>query len=184
MIFKRRKIDPLRETLYAIYHTKQGISRIEVLMDKISSRRERLLEIAAKLETRGESFLAKKYAAEIAKLDRIYNRLADLRLVLEKVNMSLEYALTLKNFREIASEINGLISELKKLPETTIPEIGLVLTNLEYSIKNLENIDYGIPDATDISVATDSDVNRIIEEAREIVKKKLEPEIVSDNSVV
>ena len=98
MIFKKKRVDPMRETLYAIYSVKQGISRLEVLMDRISSRRKRMLEVAATLEARGESFLAKKYAAEISKLDKIYSRLADLKLVLEKISISLEYAMSLRKY--------------------------------------------------------------------------------------
>ncbi len=182
MIFRKKKIDPVRETIYAIYNTKKGISKLEALMDRINSRRNRMLEVAAQLEARGETFLAKKYAAEIAKLDKINNRLADLVLVLEKISISLEYALSLKNFREIASEVSDLLNELKKLPETTIPEIGLVLSNLEYSIKNLESMNYGTPDLEMDITPSGSEVDKIIEEAREILRKKLETETLAEPS--
>jgi division protein CdvB (Snf7/Vps24/ESCRT-III family) len=191
MIFKKKKIDPIRETVYAIYNLKRGINRLEALMDRIMSRRKRMLEIAAQLEARGESFLAKKYAAEIAKLDKIYSRLADLKLVLEKISISLEYTLSLRNFQSTARDIAALLNDLKRLPETTIPEIGLMITNLEHSIKNLEETDYDIIDLPDITYASDRDVGRIIEEAREILRKKLETEMstsgtgsmVGDNTV-
>jgi len=182
LVFKRKKqIDPLRETLRAIYGAKQGISRIEALMDKISSRRARMLEIAGQLEARGETYLARKYAEEISKLDKIYNRLADIRLFLEKISLSLEYAISYKSFREIASEVAVLLNDLKKIPEATVPEVNMVLTDLEYSIRNLEEMDYSIPEASEPVVSDTNEVNKIIEEAREIIKKKLETEISVDS---
>ncbi|MEM4619218.1 MAG: hypothetical protein QW607_03275, partial [Desulfurococcaceae archaeon] len=78
MIFKKKK-NPLREAIYAAYHVKNGISKLDILVDRIKTRRNRLLEIAAELEARGESFLAKKYASEVSKLDNICNRLLDIR---------------------------------------------------------------------------------------------------------
>ncbi len=182
MIFKKKKVDPIRETVYAIYNVRQGINRLEVLMDRIMTRRKRMLDVAAQLEARGETFLAKKYASEIAKLDKIYNRLADLKLVLEKIAISLEYALSLKKFQETARDISNLLSELKKLPETTIPEIGLVIANLEHSIKKLEEINYTFPEAPDLTYSSDHEVGKIIEEAREILKKKLETELTVPNN--
>ena len=182
MIFKRKKVDPIRETVYAIYNVKQGINRLDVLMDRIMSRRRRLLDIAAQLEARGESFLARKYASEIAKLDKIYSRLADLKLVLEKLAIGLEYTLSVRKFHETARDISALLNELKKLPETTIPEIGLIITNLEHSIKNLEESNYTIPDAPDLTYSSDHEVSKIIEEAREIVKKRLETELTVNDT--
>ncbi|RLG79620.1 MAG: hypothetical protein DRO13_05655, partial [Thermoprotei archaeon] len=107
----------------------------------------------------------------------IYARLADLRLVLEKISMGLEYALSVKNFQEIAREVSKLLKDLKKLPETTIPEIGLILVNLEHSIRNIEEATVGVADSHDFFVASDSEVNRIMSEAREILRKKLETEL-------
>jgi len=179
LLFRRRKINPYKETLYAIYHAKNGISRIEALIDRINARRRKMLEIAAQLEMRGETFLAKRYAAEIAKLDKISSRLADLKLVLEKVVLSLEYAMTIHNFRGIASQVLSITKELKKLPESTIPDLGLVFANLEVSLRNLEDLDYNIPDIEFNAPTTDVDAERVLYEAREIVRKKLETELLS-----
>ncbi len=181
MIFRRRKVNPYRETLYAIYNVKQGINRIETLMDRISSRRRRMLEMTAQLEVKGETFLAKRYASEIAKLDKIYARLADLKLVLEKIVLSLEYALTIHNFRGIAREVLKITNELKKLPEATIPDIGLLFANLESTLRNLEDSTYTLPDigsSMNMDTILDGDSERVLTEAREILKKKLESELV------
>ena len=75
-----------------------------------------------------------------------------------------------------------MLNELKKLPETTIPEIGLIITNLEHSIKNLEESNYTIPDAPDLTYSSDHEVSKIIEEAREIVKKRLETELTVNDT--
>lgn len=176
MIFKK-KIDPIKETIRAKYSVQQGIRRLEVLMDKIMTRRRKMLDIAAQLEARGETFLAKKYAAEIAKLDKIHNRLANYKLVLEKIDISLEYTLIVKKFHATAHAISELLSELKKLPETTIPEIGLMLAELEHSIKNLEETENVIPDFSNLDYldyASSHEIDKIIEEARAILKEKLE----------
>lgn len=182
MVFRRRKVNPYKETLYAIYNVKQGMSRIEALMDRIKSRRHRMLEIAAQLEMRGETFLAKKYASEIAKLDKIHSRLADLRLVLEKIVLSLEYAMTIHNFKGIAKEVLNLTNELKKLPEATIPDIGLLFANLESTLRNLEMSSYEVPDIGSSFIVEDyTDSEKILMEAREIIKKKLETELAVSN---
>ncbi|MET1159764.1 MAG: hypothetical protein ABWW65_02275 [Thermoprotei archaeon] len=182
MIFRRRRVDPVRETLYALYHVKQGISRIEALMDRIMNRRKKLLEVAAKLEARGETFLAKKYAVEISKLDKIYARLADLRLVLEKISTSLEYALSLRNFKEVSENILEILNDVKKLPESTIPEIGLVIANLEHYLRNIEESSISMPEMASVfELPSDNETEKILSEAREIVKKRLEAELPSDN---
>jgi len=68
LVFKR-KIDPVRETLAAIYKINQGISKIEYLLDKLNSRRDKLIEYAISLENRGERFLAKKYVEEAKRIE-------------------------------------------------------------------------------------------------------------------
>ncbi len=176
LIFRKKK-DPVKETLYAIYHAREAGMRIELLMDKIRGRRRKLLEMAAELDARGQSYLAKKYAQEIAKLDKIYARLSDLRLVLEKISTSLEYALTIRNFKVIARDVLGITSEIRKLPETTIPDIGLSITQLEYNLRNLEDMDLGIVDIGGYDVPSSTDVEKILEEARLIVHRKLVPEV-------
>ncbi len=182
LLFRRRKINPYKETLYALYNVKQGISRIEILIDKIKARREKLFEMTAQLEMRGETFLAKRYASEIAKLDKIIERLTTLRLVLEKVSLGLEYALTLHNFNGVAREVLGVIDELKKLPEATIPDIGLTFANIEASLRNLENTDIEVPDISPPHIGMDTDAEKILQEAREIVRSKLEGELMTETS--
>uniref|UniRef100_A0A7C4D7G2 Uncharacterized protein n=1 Tax=Staphylothermus marinus TaxID=2280 RepID=A0A7C4D7G2_STAMA len=181
MIFKKKK-NPLREAIYAAYHVKNGISKLDILVDRIKTRRNRLLEIAAELEARGESFLAKKYASEVSKLDNICNRLLDIRLVLEKISLVLEYSINRRIFEETMREVYSLLTDLKKLPESTIPELGLTLVNIEYSIKNIldDYIELGFN--IEYSPPSDENVNKILEEAKTILKNRLEADLSPETS--
>ncbi len=177
MVFRRRKKDPYKETIYALYNAKQALGKIELLMDRISNRRRRMLEMTAELEMRGQKYLAKRYAQEIVKLDKIYTRLSNLHLVLEKIAVSLEYALTIRNFKGIAHEVLSITSEIKRLPESTIPDISLSLTNLEYALRSLEDMDLSMIDMMAYEPGSSSEVEKILEEAREILGKKLMADI-------
>jgi division protein CdvB (Snf7/Vps24/ESCRT-III family) len=173
LIFRKKKRDPFKDAVYALYSAKQARSRIELLMDKISSRRRRLLEMAAELELRGQKYLAKRYAQEIAKLDGIYSRLGSLNLILEKISVSLEYSITLRNFKSIAHEVLALTGQIRKLPESTIPDLSMSLANLEYSLRSIEDTGGDIVDMGNYEPATSSDVEKILAEAREILKRRL-----------
>ncbi len=177
LVFRRKKKDPFKETVYAIYNARQASMRIEMLMDRIRSRRRRLLEMAAELDMRGQKYLAKRYAQEIAKLDKMYARLSNLHLVMEKISASLEYALTMRNFSVIARDVLGLTEDIKKLPESTIPDIGLSLTQLEYSLRSIADQASISMDVVDYEPASSSEVEKILEEARLIVNRKLVPDI-------
>ncbi len=177
LVFRRRKKDPYKETIYALYNAKQALGKIELLMDRISNRRRRMLEMTAELEMRGQKYLAKRYAQEIVKLDKIYTRLSNLHLVLEKIAVSLEYALTIRNFKGIAHEVLSITSEIKRLPESTIPDISLSLTNLEYALRSLEDMDLSMIDMMAYEPGSSSEVEKILEEAREILGKKLMADI-------
>ncbi len=177
LVFRRKKKDPFKETVYAIYNARQASMRIEMLMDRIRSRRRRLLEMAAELDMRGQKYLAKRYAQEIAKLDKMYARLSNLHLVMEKISASLEYALTMRNFSVIARDVLGLTEDIKKLPESTIPDIGLSLTQLEYSLRSVADQASISMDVVDYEPASSSEVEKILEEARLIVNRKLVPDI-------
>ncbi len=177
LVFRRKKKDPFKETIYAIYNARQASMRIEMLMDRIRNRRRRLLEMAAELDMRGQKYLAKRYAQEIAKLDKMYARLSNLHLVMEKISASLEYALTMRNFSVIAKDVLGLTEDIKRLPESTIPDIGLSLTQLEYSLRSIADQATISMDVVDYEPASSSEVEKILEEARLIVNRKLVPDI-------
>lgn len=171
MVF-RKKIDPLRETYVALYKVKQGISRFESLMDKISIRKSKLLEYAVKLEERGEKFLAKKAIEEAGKLDKLYTRIAGYKLILEKVASILEFLVVTHNYRELSSELLNLLRDLKSLPESAIPDVNIVLSDLELSLMKLSEFDYTIEELS-FTPVSNNDVERILNEAREIYRAKL-----------
>lgn len=171
MIFKRR-VDPVRETLVAIYKSNQGISRLDSLLDKLSSRRDKLLEYAITLENRGEKFLANKYVEEAKRIEDLHNRLSDLKLVLMKITMGLEKVLVTHDFRGLANELVTILGDVKKLPEASLPEINSIVVEVESSIAKLKDFSYTLDDLS-FSVVNDDEVNKILCEAREIIKNKL-----------
>jgi len=177
LVFKNKEREVLRKALYALQSVKYSIRRLEVLMDTITTRRTKLLNIAAQLEARGETYLAKRYASEVAKLDALYSRLASIKLVLEKIASVIEYAITMNSFRGLVGGITDLVKDLKKLPEASIPDIGLMLADIEHAVRELEDAQMAPADTMDISMPLEPDVERILEEARAILKSKLESEL-------
>jgi len=173
MIF-RKKTDPMRETIYILYRLKSSIGRLEALMDRIDSRRKKLLEQAIHLEELGEGFLARKYASEAVKLENIYKRLADVKLVFEKITTSLEYTLSMNKYYEVSRELSEIVELVKKLPETNIPEVYGVISELEIYVQEINDSRYGLDLNTDFEPASDGEINRVLSEAKEIVKSKLE----------
>jgi len=173
MIFKK-KIDPMRETIYILHRLKSSISRLEALMDRINSRRRKLLEQAIHLEEIGEGFLARKYASEAVKLENIYKRLADIKLVFEKITTSLEYTLSLNKYYEVSKELSEIVKLVKKLPETTIPEVYGVISELEIYVQEINENTRSFDLDVDLEPTLDSEISRVLSEAKEIVKSRLE----------
>ncbi len=171
LIFRRRKESPYKQLIASLYNLKRAMERIEAFIDKINTRRQKMFEIVAELEMKGQHELAKRYAAEIAKLDAIKSRLLSFHLVLEKVKLSLEYALTVRNFTNVAREVLGIMDKIKKLPESTIPDISIALMNMEQSLRALE--DSSSIDVVDYTPTSNSDVEKILEEAKMVISEKL-----------
>jgi len=176
----RRTRDPLRKALETLYHTRSLRNRIDMLYNRISERREVLFERLTDLQARGEKYLAKRYAEEISKLDKLLSRLAAVQLVLEKIDLALQYAINMREFSGFASEINNLVKELSRVPELNIPDLNLVFIELQSSARELSEIsEVGSTVNIDYTVSGDSDVKRILEEAKEIMKKRLENELTA-----
>ncbi|WP_048078643.1 hypothetical protein [Desulfurococcus mucosus] len=177
-MFKRSR-DPLRKALEALYHVRLLRDRIDTLYNRISERREALFERLTDLESKGERYLAKRYAEEISKLDKLLSRLAAVQLVVEKVDLALQYAINMREFSGVASEVSSLVKDLSKLPELNIPDLNLAFAELQVSIRELSEASG--PGALDLSYSPPggSDVKRILEEAREVVKKRLENELTA-----
>jgi len=175
LVFKK-KVDPLKSALTALYNVRASIQRLDALIDRINSRRSKLMDMAVELQARGETYLAKRYAEEIAKLDRMRSRLEVLKLVLEKVSLSIDLAITMRDFKLIADEVSSIVGEIKKIPESKISDLAVYFAELEVSIRELAstNLETGPP--LQLDTTETPDVRKVLEEARSLLKTKLENE--------
>ncbi|MCD6488260.1 MAG: hypothetical protein J7K21_03445 [Desulfurococcales archaeon] len=179
MIFRRRKTDPTKALLRALVATRTAIAKLDAIESRIESRREHLLQMALKLDNMGNAFLAKKYIEEAERLKHIGGRISYIKLVMEKLGLSLELSLELKNFNKSLLGIIEVIDILKKLPESTIPEFGITIHELEVNIREaLSNINVG-PAIGYSPTISSVDAEKILEEARAIAKQKLLGELKS-----
>ncbi|MEM4879638.1 MAG: hypothetical protein QXU22_02095, partial [Desulfurococcaceae archaeon] len=135
-MFKRR-VDPLKKSVETLYYLRLMRDKITSIHDRISERRNMLYEKLVELEEKGERYLARRYAEEIVKLDKLLHRLALLRLITEKIDLALQYAIVTRDFNQLVSELKPLIRDLSKLPELNIPDIGMVFAELESSLREL-----------------------------------------------
>ncbi len=175
LIFRRRKKDPLKALMRALIASKTAINRLNAIEARVSSRREYLLQTAIKLEDMGRDYLAKKYIEEAKRLENIATRLSYIKLVLEKLSMTIELHIELRRFNEDLSGVLEVVEMLKKLPESTIPEFSLTIHEIESSNREaIENAGYDIG-YTSIAPVTVSgeEAARLLEEAKAIAKQKL-----------
>ncbi|MCY0867723.1 MAG: hypothetical protein OWQ48_00610 [Desulfurococcus sp.] len=176
----RRKRDPLRVSLEMLHKVRVLRDRIDVLYNRVEERRKALFERLVDLESKGEKYLAKKYAEEVSKLDKLLSRLSLVQLVLEKVDLALQYSINMRKFAELASEVNGLVKDLSKMPEFNIPDLSMVFVEFEGLVKELEDASRtGSPVSLEYSPPLDGDVKKILEEARAIVKERLTDELTA-----
>jgi division protein CdvB (Snf7/Vps24/ESCRT-III family) len=177
-VFRAKPRDPLRNAIETLYKVRLLGNRLESLVDRITERRNALFERMVELQSRNEKYLSKKYAEEIARLDKLASRLTTIRLVVEKIDLSLQYAINMREFNDLSKELTSLVSDLKRLPESNLPELNMIMMGLEESVREMAEISHG--GGGDISLNVDGsyqDVRRILEEAREVMKKKLEVDL-------
>ncbi|WP_440059760.1 hypothetical protein ACSU1N_00955 [Thermogladius sp. 4427co] len=174
----RKKVDPLKSALTALYNVRASIQRLDSLIDRINSRRSKLMDMAVELQARGETFLAKKYAEEIAKLDRMRSRLEILKLVLEKVSLSIDLAITMRDFKLLADEVGDIVRDIKKIPESKIPDLSIYFAELETSIRELSSVELETGPPLNYDTSETPDVRKVLEEARTLLKTKLENESI------
>lgn len=171
-----KKKDPLRKGVEVLYSLRLIKDRVSRLQSKIDERAEELAKRLIDLESRGESYLAKRYAEEIAKLRELSRRLATLLLVVDKVDLAVQHAIVLREFNLIATELKDIVKDISKLPETKLPDLGVLFAELEESVRELSEIStpsYG--SELNYSPPSSSEVKAILEEARDVLRKKLEP---------
>jgi len=172
-VFKRD--DPLKKAFETLYTVRLFRDRVSRLYNRLDERRSELKARMLLLESKGESYLAKRYAEETVKLEGLLKNLATIQLVLDKVDIALQHSIVMREFNTLVLELKPLIEELSKLPIIrNIPEMGLLLADLEESVRELADLQTSPPNIT-YSVPTTSEVKAVLEEAREALKKKLEP---------
>jgi len=177
-VFRAKPRDPLRNAIETLYKVRLLGNRLESLVDRITERRNALFERMVELQSRNEKYLSKKYAEEIARLDKLASRLTIIRLVVEKIDLSLQYAINMREFNDLSKELTSLVSELKKLPESNLPELNMIMMGLEESVREMAEISHGGGGGISFKVdGSSQDVRRILEEAREVMKKKLEVDL-------
>jgi len=168
----------LRNAIETLYRVRLLGNRLESLVDRITERRNALFERMVELQSRNEKYLSKKYAEEIARLDKLASRLTTIRLVVEKIDLSLQYAINMREFNDLSKELTSLVSELKKLPESNLPELNMIMMGLEESVREMTEISHGGGGGISFNVdGSSQDVWRILEEAREVMRKKLEVDL-------
>jgi division protein CdvB (Snf7/Vps24/ESCRT-III family) len=177
-VFRAKPRDPLRNAIETLYKVRLLGNRLESLVDRITERRNALFERMVELQSRNEKYLSKKYAEEIARLDKLASRLTTIRLVVEKIDLSLQYAINMREFNDLSKELTSLVSELKKLPESNLPELNMIMMGLEESVREMAEISHGGGGGISFNVdGSSQDVRRILEVAREVMKKKLEVDL-------
>lgn len=171
----RKKKDPLRkgfEILRDVRLLKDKLNRIQTRIDE---RAEELTKKLVELQMKGDNYLSRRYAEEIANLKNLSKRLAVLMFILDKVDLAVQHAIVRYEFNTLAMELSGLIREVSKLPETKIPDLGVLFADLEENIRELSDMDYTDLPVVDYNPPTNSEVKAILEEAKAALKEKLEP---------
>lgn len=172
-MFKRN--DPLRKAFETLYTVRLFRDRVSRLYNRLDERKNELRARMLLLESRGESYLAKRYAEETVKLEGLLKNLATIQLVLDKVDIALQHAIVIREFNTLVLELKPLIEDLSKLPLIkNVPEMGLLLADLEESVRELAELQTSPPSIT-YSAPSTSEVKAVLEEAREALKKRLEP---------
>ncbi len=171
---KRRSIK--YELLAAASSARMGSLKIENLIRRLSYRREKLFEMLIEYTRKGLKEIAASYSNEIAQLDKMINELTKIQVALERVAIRAEtIAMTGVAIGQVVS-LKGVIKELKKSLGAVIPDVSMVLSDLEGHIESaMAELEYHGGNESMITVPTSSaEVNKILREAEEIAKMKIE----------
>lgn len=173
LVFKRK--EPLRKAFEALYTTRLFRDRVSRLYSRLEERKSELKNRMTALELRGEVYLAKRYAEEIAKLESLLKNLANIQLVLEKIDTALQHAIVAREFTTLVEGLKPILRELSELPVIrSVPDMGLLLADLEESVRELAELQLSPPSFT-VNQPGTSEIRGILEEAYEALRKKLEP---------
>lgn len=173
----RKNRDALRLSLELLAKVKAFRHRADLLYNRLLDRRQALMDRLVQLESRGEKYLSKIYANEIANLDKLISHMSLLIFVLEKVETSIQYAITLRDFRSLTSELSEVMGDIAKMPEIkAVPDLNLYLIDIESLLREMSNAEAPSFMATPVETSG-SDAKKILEEAREVLRKKIETEL-------
>lgn len=159
------------ETLYTVRLLRDRVSRI---YSRIEERRAELTKRMLDLETMGERYLAKRYAEEIARLGNLMKRLSTIQLVLEKVDLAIQHAVMIRDLASLSVELSQLLKDMSRLPETRIPDLNIIFADLEQTVRELSELTLSGGVELSYTPASSSEVAKILEEAREVLRKNLD----------
>lgn len=168
-----KKKDPLRKGFEILRDIRVLKDRINRIQSRIDDRTEELSKKLVDLQVKGEKYLATRYAEEIARLKDLSNRLSVVLLVLDKMDIAVQHAIVRNELNMLASELKDIMKEVSRLPETRLPDIGIIFADLESNIRELTELT--ITSSLTYNPPSDSDIKAVLNEAREMLKKSLEP---------
>ncbi len=180
ILFRRSKKKSRRgikyELLAAASSARTGSLKIDNLIRRLRYRRGKLFEMLVEYTRKGFKEIAASYSNEIAQLDKMINELTKIQIALERVAIRAEtIAMTGVAVGQVAS-LKGVIKELKKSLGAVIPDVSMVLSDLEGHIESaMAELEYhggeGIPV---VAPAGSAEVEKILREAEEIARIKIE----------
>lgn len=168
-----KKKDPLRKGFEILRDIRVLKDRINRIQSRIDDRTEELSKKLVDLQVKGEKYLATRYAEEIVRLKDLSNRLSIVLLVLDKMDIAVQHAIVRNELNMLASELKDIMKEVSRLPETRLPDIGIIFADLESNIRELTELT--ITSSLTYNPPSDSDIKAVLNEAREMLKKSLEP---------
>ncbi len=165
--------------VYSIYKLNSEIVKIERFLNNLKSREKELYNLVIEAKLRGDEIRASIYASEIAELRKIMRTLEVSKLSLERTLLKLRTIHQLGDVAKAATQIEPLISDVKKSLGKVMPEISWELEGVRESLLTAvsEVTSYRIEEpSTEPSLITSSEAKKILKEAeREAemrVKKK------------
>lgn len=173
-LFKRKT--PLRKGYEVLVSLRVFRDRVNRIQGRIEERISELSKRLIDLQSRGDTYLARRYAEEIARLKNLAERLSALATILDKVDFAVQRAIMMDEFRELSTELLELLRDMSKLPEIRLPEVSVLFADLEHGVRELVEVTRSsYIDPVKYDIHTDSDVKAVLEEAKDILRKKLEP---------
>lgn len=172
---KGRRDDVRRILLSTASSARSASLRIESIIQKLRERRNRLFDVATKYLSQGYKDVAAFYSREVAQVDKMIKELMKIQVALERVAIRAETIAATGVAVGYVSELRDVIKELKKSIGGIIPEVSIALSEVEEKLE-LALIELNVqvnPDGSP-SIVVSNEAERILREAEEIARMKLE----------